>query len=261
VTNAPAAFVSHGSPMVAIDTPDAYTDAIADLGRRNRPRALAVVSAHWTTSGGAAIAAGERPRVIHDFGGFPEALYRLEYPAHGDPALSVEIAARLGAAGIPARLDPSHGIDHGTWIPLRIAWPDGAIPVVQVSLPEMGPRDLFRMGEALRPLRDEGVLVLGSGGMVHNLRELDWEHKYAPPEPWAQAFDAWMAAHLEAGDVEALLDWRERAPSARRAAPTTEHLDPLFVALGAAGGNRPTTIFEGFHHGSLGMRSLEFRAA
>lgn len=260
MTLAPAVFLSHGSPMVALEH-DRYDEALAAFGERNRPRAIAVVSAHWTTAAGIAITAAERHRVIHDFGGFPDELYRLDYPAPGAPELASEIAVRLGEAGFVARLDPVHGIDHGAWIPLRIAWPDGSIPVVQVSLPEMPPGDLIRMGTALRPLREAGVLVLGSGGMVHNLMQLGGADKYAPPKAWAVAFDAWMASRIEAGDTAALVAYRTRAPSARRAAPTTEHLDPLFVALGAAFGDRPETIFEGFHHGSLGMRSIEFRAA
>jgi 4,5-DOPA dioxygenase extradiol len=260
MTPAPAVFLSHGSPMVAVE-PDAYTEALRGFGERNRPRAIAVVSAHWTTAAGVSVTAAERHRVIHDFGGFPDELYRLDYPAKGAPDLAAEIAARIGEAGFVARLDPVHGIDHGAWIPLRIAWPDGSIPVVQVSLPEMPPDDLVRMGAALSPIREAGVLVLGSGGMVHNLMQLRWSDKYAPAEPWAVEFDAWMAGRIEAGDTDALVAYRSRAPSARRAAPTTEHIDPLFVALGAAGGDRPETIFEGFHHGSLGMRSIEFRAA
>ena len=259
MTSAPAAFLSHGSPMVAIE-PDAYTQALRAFGDRNRPRAIAVVSAHWTTAGGVAVTAAERPGVIHDFGGFPDELYRLDYPVPGDPALAAAIATRLGEAGFAVRLDPARGIDHGTWIPMRIAWPDGTIPVVQVSLAEMPPEELVRMGAALHPLREEGVLVLGSGGMVHNLGQLRWRDKYAPAEPWAQAFDAWMAGRIAEGDTAGLVAYRDHAPEARRAAPTTEHLDPLFVALGAAGGDRARTIFEGFHHGSLGMRSMEFRA-
>jgi len=260
VTIAPAVFLSHGSPMVALEH-DGYDEALRAFGGRNRPRAIAAVSAHWTTSPGVTVTAAERHRVIHDFGGFPDELYRLDYPAPGDPLLAAEIAARLGELGFVARLDPVHGIDHGVWIPLRIAWPDGTIPVVQVSLPEMPPDDLVRMGTALRPLREAGVLVLGSGGMVHNLMQLRGPDKHAPAEPWAVEFDAWMAGRIAAGDTAALVDYRARAPSARRAAPTTEHIDPLFVALGAAGGDRPAWIFEGFHHGSLGMRSIEFRAA
>ena len=258
--NAPSVFVSHGSPMVAVER-DAYTEALEAFGRAVRPRALVVVSAHWQTRGGVAITSAERHQVIHDFGGFPEALYRLDYPAPGDPALADDVVGRLGAAGFASRLDPDRGIDHGVWIPLRIAWPDGAIPVVQVSLPEMPPQDLLRLGQALAPLRGQGVLVLGSGGIVHNLGQLDWARKHAAPHPWAVAFDAWMAERIARGDVAGLAAYRETAPQARRAAPTTEHLDPLFVALGAAGGDPAETLFAGFHHGSLGMRSIQFRAA
>jgi 4,5-DOPA dioxygenase extradiol len=125
----------------------------------------------------------------------------------------------------------------------------------------MPPADLLRMGEALAPLRDDGVLVLGSGGLVHNLGELDWARKHAAPYGWAIDFDAWMAARIARGDLAGLAGYRDAAPQARRAAPTTEHLDPLFVALGAAGGDRAETLFEGFHHGSLGMRSIQFREA
>jgi 4,5-DOPA dioxygenase extradiol len=246
--------------MVAVER-DAYTEALEAFGRTARPRALAVVSAHWQTRDGVAVTSAARHRVIHDFGGFPDVLYGLDYPAPGDPALAADVAGRLGAAGFTARLDPERGIDHGVWIPLRIAWPDGTIPVVQVSLPEMPPADLLRMGEALAPLRDDGVLVLGSGGLVHNLGELDWARKHAAPHGWAVDFDAWMAERIVRGDLAGLAGYREAAPRARRAAPTTEHLDPLYVALGAAGGDRAETLFEGFHHGSLGMRSIQFREA
>ena len=254
-------FISHGSPMVALEE-DAYSAALRAFGARTRPRAVVVVSAHWTTPGDVVrVGAAERHELLYDFGGFPEPLYRLRYPARGDAALAADVASRLRAAGLDAALDPARGLDHGAWIPARIAWPDASVPLVEASLPGLPPAGLVRMGEALRPLRDEDVLVLGSGGMVHNLRELDWADKAAPPPEWAVAFDAWMAERLAAGDRAGLLAYRERAPWARRAAPTTEHLDPLFVAVGASGGDPLHTLHEGFHHGSLGMRSLEFRAA
>jgi len=258
---APAVFVSHGSPTVALER-DEYTEALAALGRNSAPRAVAVVSAHWTTRGPVAVTASPRHRLIYDFGGFPAELYRLTYPAPGDPALADSIAARLGAAGIPAALEPVRGLDHGAWIPLRLAWPGAGIPVVQVSLPAVAPDELFRMGRALRPLRDEGVLLLGSGGLVHNLMLLNWNAKDAPAQAWAAEFDAWIADHLRSGDVATVLDYQDRAPHAARAAPTTEHIDPLFVVLGAAHeSERPFPIFEGFHYGSLGMRSIELREA
>jgi len=261
--SAPAAavFVSHGSPTEALER-DGFTEALVALGRRVRPRAIAVVSAHWTTPRGLAVTAASRHRLIYDFGGFPSELYRLEYSAPGEPVLAQSIVGRLAAAGFAAALDPVRGLDHGAWIPLRIAWPGADVPVVQVSLPELPPDELFRVGEALGPLRDEGVLLLGSGGLVHNLMLLQWSDHDAAPQAWAAEFDAWIASHLAQGDVESVLDYRDRAPHAVRAAPTTEHIDPMFVVLGAARqGERPAPVFEGFHYGSLGMRSFELRGA
>lgn len=263
MSRAPLAFVSHGAPTVALEN-DAYHAALRAFGARApAPRAIAVVSAHWLTRGAVAVTGARRHRVIHDFAGFPAELYRLDYAAPGDPALAEEAVRLLAAAGLPAGVDPDRGLDHGAWVPLQIAWPAANVPVVQLSLPaDEEPLALHALGRALAPLRERGVLILGSGGLVHNLGQLRWGEKDRAPEPWAAAFDAWMAARLAAGDVEALLRYRERAPHAVRAAPTTEHLDPLFVALGAAApAERAATIFEGFHYGSLGMRSIELREA
>ncbi|HTP49908.1 MAG TPA: class III extradiol ring-cleavage dioxygenase [Anaeromyxobacteraceae bacterium] len=258
---APSVFISHGSPTEALEK-DGYTAALGELGKRISPSAVVVVSAHWTTARGVGVTAAARHRLIYDFGGFPSELYRLEYPAPGDPRLAEAVAGRLVRAGFTAYLEPVRGLDHGAWIPLRLAWPKADVPVVQVSLPEAPPEELFLLGRALEPLRDEGVLVLGSGGIVHNLMLLQWNDHDAPPHAWAAEFDAWVAEHLARGDVESVLDYRDRAPHAVRAAPTTEHLDPLFVALGAGTEKeRPFSIFEGFHYGSLGMRSFELREA
>ena len=257
----PSVFVSHGSPTEALER-DPYTAALAEMGRRLTPRAIAVVSAHWTTERGVAVTSGTQHRLIYDFGGFPSELYRLEYPARGEPALASTIVRLARGAGFAAQPEPVRGLDHGAWVPLRLAWPGAEIPVVELSLPELPPEGLFRLGRALRPLRDEGVLVLGSGGIVHNLMLLQWTDHDAAPQAWAAEFDAWVAEHLAAGDVASVLDYRDRAPHAVRAAPTTEHIDPLFVSLGAAlESERPFSIFEGFHYGSLGMRSFELREA
>lgn len=254
-----AVFVSHGAPTVALER-DGYTQALAAMGERLRPTAVAVISAHWQTRGEVGVTASPRPRTVHDFAGFPEALYHLEYPVPGDPALAAGVVRLLTSAGIPAGSDLERGLDHGAWVPLRLAWPRADLPVVQISLPDDEPEELWRMGRALRPLRERGVLLLGSGGVVHNLGLVDLRRKDKPPEPWAVAFDRWVAERLAAGDLGALLAWRERAPSAARAAPTSEHFDPIFPVLGAAAeGESAVPIFEGFHHGSLGMRSFELR--
>jgi 4,5-DOPA dioxygenase extradiol len=243
---------------VALDT-DAYAQALRAFGDSTAPRALVVVSAHWETPGEVRVTASEAPPLLYDFGGFPEALYRLKYPSPGAPGVARDVVARLTAAGVPAVADAVRGWDHGTWVPLRLAFPAARIPVVQVSLPRGAPAEVVaRMGEALRPLRAEGVLLVGSGSMTHNLRRI-FPDKAAPVEAWARDFDSWVAERLAARDLSALLAW-PGAPHARLAHPSAEHFLPLFVVLGAAlPEDRVTPVFEGFHHGSLSMRSFALR--
>ena len=259
MTTAPAAFLAHGSPMSALGG-DAHAAALHTFGEAHRDaEAILVVSAHWYKALPVAVTSWESAPLIHDFGGFPEELYRIEYPAHGDAALAARIDLHLHAAGFPSVLDPGRGLDHGAWVPLRLAWPEADRPVVQVSLPVAKPRELFAIGEALRPLREEGVLIVGSGGIVHNLRRLDIRNKEAPPEPWAEIFDQWVAGRIENRQYEALFEYRKRGPHVAMAVPTPEHFDPLFITLGAAfPQERSKTIFEGFHYGTISMRSFAF---
>ena len=257
----PALFVSHGSPMVALDS-DGYPKALRAFGEGvAAARALVVVSAHWETPGEVRVTAWQQAPLIHDFYGFPEALYRLRYPAPGEPALAADVVERLKVAGLPAVADPERGLDHGAWVPLLHAFPQAKLPVVQVSMPAgAGPAEVARLGEVLRPLRAQGVLLMGSGGIVHNLRRLTFQEKEASVEPWAQAFDGWVAAKLEARDFSGLRQWLD-APNARLAHPRAEHLMPLYFVLGAAlPEDRLTPVFEGFHHGTLSMRSFALRA-
>ncbi len=261
MTRAPAVFLSHGSPTTALEN-DAYTATVRGLAG-HRPAAVLILSAHWTASGPLGITAATRHRLIYDFGGFPEELYQLTYQARGDPELASLAASLLEADGMVARLDGLRGLDHGAWIPMRIAWPGGEVPIVQVSLPaEAKPETLVRLGRALAPLRERGVLLLGSGGLVHNLYLVNLGNKDRPVDSWAGEFDAWVARRLEPLDLPALLRYRDEAPAAAMAVPTTEHFDPLFVVLGAASpGERVQTIFEGFHYGNLGMRSFQLQPA
>lgn len=255
----PSLFISHGSPMLAVeeDAATAAWDRIA-AGLR-RPRAVVAASAHWMTRM-PAVGAAAQPATIHDFGGFPEALYRIRYPAPGDPALAAEVAGRLDEAGLPARLDPQRGLDHGIWVVLRHLFPEADVPVVPLALqPEGGPAHHYRLGRALAPLRKQDVLVLGTGGFVHNLQEY-FQGLYRDGEPGhVRAFRAWMASRLAAGDVEALIDYRAQAPHAARAHPTDEHLLPLYVALGA-GGERAAAqlLYDGVSEGVLGMDAYAF---
>lgn len=262
---APVLFVSHGAPTVALERSGLGAALAAFAAEAPRPRAIVVVSAHWTAHREIGIASAARHRVVHDFGGFPEELYRLDWPAPGAPDLAARAAALLEAEGFRTRLDPLRPLDHGAWIPLRLAWPGADVPVVQIALPDAAPEALARMGAALAPLRDEGVLIVGSGGLVHNLGLVRLRAREAAtetPDAWAAEFDAWAADRIAALDVDGLARWREEAPHAARAAPTTEHLDPVFVALGArAPGDRPETIYEAIHHGNLSMRSFALRPA
>lgn len=235
----PAVFVSHGSPMQALDggaTALAWRALAAELPR---PRAILAVSAHWETStpvvGGAAA-----PETIHDFGGFPEPLFRIRYPAPGAPWLAHRVAELLDAGGFAADVDSSRGLDHGAWVPLREMYPGADVPVAQLSIQShLGPDHHLRLGRALAALRNEGVLIVASGSLTHNLR--DWRPNAAEGTPvagYVPEFQQWMHDTLRANDVAALLDYRRRAPAAARAHPTDEHLLPLFVAVGA-GGDQP----------------------
>jgi 4,5-DOPA dioxygenase extradiol len=262
VTRAPVLFVSHGAPTVALEEGGLAAALGTFAASLPRPRAVLVVSAHWTTPGEIGLTSAARHRILHDFSGFPEALHALRWPAPGEPDLAARAASLLEGAGFRARLDPARGLDHGAWIPLRLAFPDADVPVVQLALPDVEPRRLGRIGAALAPLRDEGVLLVASGGLLHNLGLVRLGAPAAPPDPWAREFDAWAAARIAALDLDGLARWREEAPHGARAAPTPEHFAPVFVALGARrDGDRPETICDEIRHGNLGMRSFALRPA
>lgn len=257
---APVLFVSHGSPDVALeDSP--YTRALTSFGREAGARAVVVVSAHWEAPAPVRVSSSQRNEVVHDFGGFPPELYRLDYPAPGDPTLSSEIVRSLQSVGIEAAMEPAHALDHGAWVPLRFLYPRADVPVVAVSLPRpRTPLEVARLGEALAPLRDRGVLLLASGGTVHNLARLKFGEKRAPEDSWAVAFEEWLSERLARREIDRILDYRSEAPGARLAAPSTEHFDPIFVALGAA---RPDDAFrplyDGIEHGNLSLRTFAFQ--
>ncbi len=251
----PALFISHGAPTIALETDD-FTRAVGAYGATlANARAIAIVSAHWQART-VRVNAVARPEMIYDFGGFPDALFRIRYEAPGDPALAREIAALLG----DATLEEQRGWDHGVWVPLRIALPDARVPIVEIAQPyPTTPEELLRIGRALAPLRERGVVIVGSGGIVHNLRAIHMLNKNAPVDDWAKAFDEWVAKLLAARDFATLTRYRELAPHASLAVPTPEHFEPLFVTLGAARDTDTlTTIYEGFHYGNLSMRTFAF---
>lgn len=232
----PPIFVSHGSPTLIFDDVPAR-DFLMQLGKAHpRPKAILAVSAHWETLAPRITASPATP-TIHDFGGFPEVMYQQQYPAPGDPALAARIKAMLDAAGLPATLDPARGLDHGVWVPLKLAWPQADIPVLQLSLQtHLGPAHHLRLGEALHSLAQDGVLILGSGSLTHDLRSVSWRGPNEEPD-WVKSFGDWVNQALAEGRVGDLMNYRSLAPNAARNHPTEEHFLPLFVALGAAGAN------------------------
>lgn len=252
-----ALFVSHGAPSIAIED-DAYTRTLREYGHSLAgARAIAVVSAHWEAPPPVRVNAVARPEPIYDFGGFSRQLYTMRYDAAGDPALARDIAAAIGA-----ELETSRGWDHGLWVPLHVMLRDNPIPAVEISLPAgVPPRELLALGRTLGLLRDDGVIVAGSGGIVHNLRNLEFGDKESQPAPWAAEFDAWVWDKIERRDFDTLADYQTKAPNARLAVPTPEHFDPVFIPLGAArDDDELVNVFAGFHYATLSMRTFAFNS-
>jgi 4,5-DOPA dioxygenase extradiol len=256
----PTLFVSHGSPMLALQDSPARR-FLQQLGATlPRPQAILVVSAHWETAGSPAVSLARQPETIHDFGGFPRALFEMQYPAPGAPDAAGRAAALLEEAGIPVGRSATRGLDHGAWVPLRLMYPDADIPVAQLSIVRGASPALHeQIGRALAGLREEGVLILASGSLTHNLYEFRGQGVDAPVPDWVSGFGSWMKARLEADDRAALLDYRRAAPWAAENHPTDEHLLPLFVALGAAGATaHATQLHSSFEHGVLAMDAYGF---
>jgi 4,5-DOPA dioxygenase extradiol len=260
----PALFVSHGSPMMALE-PSAARDFLVALGPAlPRPRAILMVSAHhdaaWT-GGHVTVTANPAPETIYDFRGFPAELYQQRYPAPGDPALAERVVEMVRAVGVDAGIDATRGLDHGAWVPLMLAWPEADIPVVQLAINSpASPEWHATLGRAIAPLRDEGVLIIGSGNTTHNLHAF---MRYRPaidtaPPAWVSGFAEWLAERLEAGDRDAALHAVERGPNGRDNHPTMDHIDPLFVMIGAGGSDPIKRIHQSTTYAVLAMDAYAF---
>jgi 4,5-DOPA dioxygenase extradiol len=253
--SAPALFLSHGAPPLVDD--ELWVSQLAAWARElPRPQAILIVSAHWESAPLTIGSTSSETPLTYDFWGFPERYYQTTYDAPG----AVELADRVEAllSDEPVRRDPGRRLDHGAYVPLTVMYPDADIPVLQISMPTLNPQALLRLGARLRPLRDEGVLVIGSGFTTHGLPFLkDWSTDAVPPD-WSTEFDAWAAERFAAGDVDALIDFRHGAPGMPYAHPTIEHWSPLFVALGASGdpGQSARQVIDGYWMG-LAKRSIE----
>lgn len=253
----PSVFISHGSPMHALQAGEAGL-AWAALGKRlGKPAAILIASAHWETNV-PMLTGAARPDTIHDFFGFPEPLYKLRYASPGAPAVAQKAVQLLKEQGFTAAIDGCRGLDHGAWAPLLYMYPEADVPVVQLSLqPALGTRHHLALGRALRSLEEDNVLVIGSGHMTHNLR--DWMRGRGEPAPYAAEFAEWVRERLEAHELDTLADYRARSPHGARAHPTDEHFLPLFVAVGAAReGYRPERILKSIDAGVLAMDAYVF---
>jgi len=255
----PTLFLSHGSPMHALDAGGAggpWRELAASLPK---PRAILVASAHWETSL-PMLTGGERLETIHDFSGFPADLYRVRYDAPGSPELAQRAAALLRAAGYTPAVNACRGIDHGAWVPLKWMYPERDVPVVELSVQSaLGTAHHLRVGEALARLAGEGVLVIGSGHATHNLH--DWFRHRGDRQPleYVAQFSQWLQERLAERDRESLLGYRDRAPAAERAHPSEEHFLPLFVALGAAGAAaRASRFYTAIDGAALSMDAYRF---
>jgi 4,5-DOPA dioxygenase extradiol len=251
----PAIFVGHGNPLNAL-LDNAYTRAWAALGAAvPRPRAVLAISAHWYMPG-VAVTAMPVPRTIHDFGGFPRELYEAEYPAPGSPELASRVQKLLSP--LPVTLDERWGLDHGTWSVLLHVFPKADIPVVQLSIDETQPaRFHYDLGARLQPLRDDGVLVLGSGDIVHNLHAYAWGRREVEPYDWALRFESRARACIEAANHEPLIEYESLGKDALLAVPTPDHYLPLLYVLGAATAREPVSFpVEGMDGGSVSMLAV-----
>jgi len=254
----PAIYLGHGAPMLLDDElwPAELSRWAAALPR---PKQILIVSAHWQSAPLTLGAVTPAP-LVYDFYGFPERYYRIRYDSPGAP----ELAARVKAAMAPGETvaeRPTRGLDHGAYVPLIAMYPEADVPVLQMSMPDLGPEHLFELGRRLAPLRDEGVLIVGSGFMTHGLQFIDqyWDGRPGAPE-WSREFDLWAAERLAQGDLDAMFDFRNRAPGMPYAHPTVEHFAPLFVALGAATNpeDAPKFTIEGYWLG-LAKRSFQVK--
>ncbi|WP_301170135.1 DODA-type extradiol aromatic ring-opening family dioxygenase [Brevibacillus nitrificans] len=257
----PSFFIAHGAPMIALENND-YTQFINELGKSlPRPKAIVLFSAHWETQT-QQVSDVEEFSTIYDFGGFSEELYRIQYPAKGEKDITQEIIGLFEAQGISFSVDSSRGLDHGAWVVLRLLYPNADIPVISMSVnSQLAPKEQYQIGKALAALREQDILIIGSGGTVHNLRALKWAEDNGQADDWALAFDEWLEGRLKAWDVDSLFDYRALAPASQYAVPPygSEHFVPIFYAMGAADQEREAKLLHrSYRYGNLSHSVWQF---
>jgi 4,5-DOPA dioxygenase extradiol len=254
----PSFFLAHGTPALVLENNE-YTRFLRMLALQlPLPKAVVIFSSHWE-SHRQLISAAVQYETIHDFFGFPEQLYQITYPAKGDITLAYYIQSLLSEEGIGSELNDTRGLDHGSWSLLTLMYPSADVPVIAMSVqPNLTPEEQYRIGKALAPLRNDNVLIIGSGGTVHNLEQLDWTEA-AEAQTWASTFDCWLAEQLETWHLDELFDYEYRGPYARRAAPSPEHFAPLLLAMGAADvGKKAKLLHRQYQFGTLSLSAWMF---
>lgn len=253
----PSLFLAHGSPMLAIENAE-YAQFITKYAEQLAPKAIVIFSAHWESEILTISDTDEVYDTIYDFGGFPDELYQIKYPAKGSRALAAMLKQRFEQQGIAVRTDAHRGLDHGSWTLLYRMFPQADIPVIQISVhPFLHPQEQFRIGEALRGLGDQDILIIGSGVTVHNLGMVRW--RQTEPEPWAVQFDDWLIEHIRNRDLDSLFNYETLAPCARQAVPRPEHFVPLFIAMGSGQSEAEAkVIHRSYQLGSISNISFEF---
>ncbi|QCJ41242.1 dioxygenase [Bacillus sp. S3] len=256
----PSLFIAHGAPLLAIENNE-YTKFLTELGQSlPRPKAVVLFSAHWE-SNVQKVSTVDQYSTIYDFGGFDEALYKIQYPAHGDQLLSKEIEELFTESGVPFEMDSQRGLDHGAWVVLRLLYPNADIPIISMSVnSRLTPKDQYKIGKALSGLREKDILIIASGGTVHNLRAVKWIDN-GQADQWALEFDDWLAHHLDKWDLPSLFNYDTLAPNAEYAVPPygSEHFIPIFYALGAADDQQKATLLHrSYRYGNLSHSVWQF---
>ncbi len=255
----PSLFIAHGAPLLAIENNE-YTQFLNELGKNMpRPKAIVLFSAHWE-SRAQKVSNVDTYNTIYDFGGFPPELYQIKYPAQGNQQISDEIQDLFKSNGIPFEVETERGLDHGAWVVLRLLYPNADIPVIAMSVnPKLSTEEQYKIGKSLSSLREKDVLVIGSGGTVHNLRAVKWaDHEI---DQWAQEFDDWLAVHLTNWDLESLFKYESVAPNAEYAVPHygNEHFIPIFYAMGAADdAKKASLLHRSYRYGNLSHSVWQF---
>lgn len=250
-------FVCHGGPNILLENNE-YTSFLKDLGKRIKPKAIVIFTAHWEEEITTISAIDTTYNMIYDFYGFPRELYDIKYPAKGSVEIASKLQAMLQNNKIESKLDIKRGLDHGSWVMLKMMYPEANIPVVQVSVnPNLAMEKQYKIGEAIKSLGKDDILVIGSGATVHNLATIKWED--TKPEAWAVEFDNWLVDKVEKNDIKALCSYQQLAPYAKEAVPREEHIVPLFIAMGSGGNkNMPKLLHRSYEYGTLSYICFEF---